>query len=226
MSDRTAPRIIGAVWLLYFVIGSVGGVLAQGGIVPGNTAGALGNILAHQTQYRAGVAVGLFANAVYVVLTALLYDLFAPVNRRLSLTAAFLSLVGCIVQIVATMLQLAPISLLRDSALAGVFTANELRAAALMCLKLNAQSFQISIPMFAMFEVALGYLIYKSPFIPRAFGVLLFVAGLVWMTYFWPPLFNTFRYVALPFAGLTELAFAIWLLVRGVDGVARRPAGT
>jgi len=220
------PRIIGAVWLLYFVTGSVAGYLAQGGIVPGNTAGALTNILAHPTQYRAGVAVGLFANALYVVLTALLYDLFAPVNRGLSLTAAFLSLVGCIVQIVATTLQLAPISLLRDSALAGVFTADGLRAAAVMCLKLYALSFQISVVMFAMFEVVLGYLIYKSSFIPRVFGILFLVAGLVWMTYLWPPLFNTFRYVALPFAGLTELAFAMWLVLRGADGVARQPAGT
>jgi Domain of unknown function (DUF4386) len=220
------PRIIGAVWLLYFVTGIVGSLLAQGGIIAGNTAGALTNILAHPTQYRAGVAVGLFANALYVVLTALLYDLFAPVNRGLSLTAAFLSLVGCTVQIVATMLQLAPISLLRDSALAGVFTTDGLRAAALMSLKLWAQSFQISIVMFAMFEVVLGYLIYKSSFTPRAFGILLLLAGLVSMTYFWPPFFNTFRYVALPFAGLAEIPFPMWLFVRGVDGVARRPAGT
>lgn len=210
-----SARVVGAVWLLYFATGIVGGLLAQGGMVPGNTAGALANILAHQTQYRAGVAVGLFANGLYVLLTALLYGLFAPLNRSLSAMAAFLSLVGCIVQIVATMLQLAPIAILRDTVLAGVFTADQLRAVAVMCLKQYGQSYQISLVMFAMFEVVLGYLIYRSTFIPRVFGILFIVAGLSWMTYFWPPLGNTMRYFTLPFAGLAEFAFPIWLVVRG-----------
>ena len=221
-SPRPAARVVGAVWLLYVATGIVGGLLAQGGITPANTAAALTNILSHQTQYRAGVAVGLFANALYVVLTALLYGLFAPVNRSLSMTAAFLSLVGCVVQILATMLQLAPISFLRDTALATVFTTDQLRAAALVCLKLYGQTFQISVVMFAMFEVVLGYLIYRSTFSPRVFGILFLVAGLTWMTYFWPPLGNAISYVALPFAGLTELAFAIWLFVKGVDVPAWR----
>jgi hypothetical protein len=214
-SPRPAPRVVGSVWLLYFATGIVGGLLAQGGIIPGNSSAALANILAHQTQYRAGVAVGLFANALYVVLTALLYRLFAPVNRSLSLTAAFLSLVGCIVQIVATMLQLAPIALLRDTALAGVFTTDQVRAVALMCLKLHGQSYQISVVMFGMFEFVLGYLIYRSTLIPRAFGILFLVAGLTWMTYFWPPLTNAIRYFALPFAGLAEFALPLWLVIRG-----------
>jgi len=221
-SPLPAARVVGAVWLLYFATGIVGGLLGQGGIVPGNTAGALANILAHPTQYRAGVGVGLFANALYVVLTALLYGMFAPVNRSLSAMAAFLSLVGCIVQIVATMLQLAPIAILRDTALAGVFTTDQLRSVMAMCLKLYGQSYQISLVMFAMFEVVLGYLIYRSTFIPRAFGILFLVAGLSWMTYVWPPLGNAMRYFILPFGALAEFALPVWLVVKGLDVPAWR----
>jgi hypothetical protein len=221
-SPHPSPRIIGAVWLLYFVTSIVGGLLCQGGLVPGNTAAAFSNIVGHQTQYRAGVQVGLFAHALYVVLTALLYGLFARVSVSLSLTAAFLSLVGCIVEIFAAILQIAPVTFLRDSALRDVFTPDQVKAAALMSLKLWGQTFQMSIPMFALFEVVLGYLIYRSTFVPRFFGVLLMVAGLTWAAYFWPPLLSSIRSVALPFAGLAEIAFPVWLAVKGIDVPAWR----
>ena len=71
--------------------------------------------------------------------------------------------------------------------------------------------------MFALFEVVLGYLILRSAFVPRVFGVLLMVAGCTWAMYFWPPLLNSIRSVALPFAGLAEIAFPVWLVVKGID---------
>lgn len=222
MRPDPSPRIIGAVWLLYFVTSIVGGVLVQGSLVPGNTAAAFSNIVGHETQYRAGVHVGLFAHALYAVLTALLCGLFARVSLSLSLTAAFLSLVGCIVEIFAAILQIAPVTFLRDSTLGGVFTADQVNAAALMSLKLWGQTFQMSIPMFALFEVALGYLIYRSTFVPHFFGVLFILAGLTWAAYFWPPLLNSVRSVALPFAGLAEIAFPVWLVVKGINVPAWR----
>jgi len=221
-SPSPSPRVIGAVWLLYFVTSIIGGLLYQGGLVPGNTAAAFSNIVGHQTQYRAGVAFGLFAHALYVALTALLCGLFARVNRGLSLAAAFFSLVGCVVEIFATILQIAPVTLLRDTALGSVFTADQVKAAALMSLKLWGQTFQMSIPMFALFEVVLGYLIYRSRFAPRFFGVFLMLAGLTWAAYFWPPLLNSVRSVALPFAGLAEISFPVWLVVKGIDVPAWR----
>ena len=105
---RPTARTIGVVWMLYFLTAIVGGLLTKGLVVSTDAAATATHLLAHQPLYRAGVAVGLFANALYVALTALLYGLFAPVNRSISLTAALFSLVGCVVQIVATMLQLAP----------------------------------------------------------------------------------------------------------------------
>ena len=220
-SPRPSPRIIGAVWLLYFVTSMVGGLLFQGSLVPGNTAGAFANIVGHETQYRAGVQIGLFSHALYVVLTALVCGLFARVNFGISLTAAFLSLVGCIVEIFAAIFQIAPVAFLRASG-PQVFTADQVKAAALMSLTLWGRTFQMSIPMFALFELVLGYLIYRSTFVPRVFGVLLMAAGLTWALYFWPPLLNSVRGVALPFAGLAEIAFPVWLVVKGIDVPAWR----
>jgi hypothetical protein len=212
-----SPRLIGAIWLLYFVTSIAGGLLYQGSLVPGDTAAAFSNLVGHPTQYRAGVQLGLFAHALYVVLTALLCGLFARVNLGLALTAAFFSLTGCIVEIFATILQSAPVSFIRDSVLGGVFSADQVKAVALTSLKLWGQSYQMSIPMFALFELVLGILVYRSRLVPRVFGVLLMAAGLIWALYFWPPLLTAIRGVALPFAGLAEIAFPVWLLVKGAN---------
>jgi hypothetical protein len=44
---------------------------------------------------RLGFVAGLIAGVCYIAVTLLFYYIFKPVNRRLSLLAAFLSLVGC-----------------------------------------------------------------------------------------------------------------------------------
>jgi hypothetical protein len=59
--------------------------------------------------FRLGLATGLIATACYIAVTALFYDLFKPVNRSLSLLAAFFSLVGCAILAFASLFQLAPL---------------------------------------------------------------------------------------------------------------------
>jgi hypothetical protein len=54
-----------------------------------------------------GLVANLLANACYIAVTLLFYDLFKPVNRNLSLLAAFFSLVGCAIGVLS-LLNLAP----------------------------------------------------------------------------------------------------------------------
>src|SRR4051812_6472215 len=92
-----SPRTIGWVWVLYFLTGIVGTLLTKGIIVPTDAVSTANNILAHANLYRAGFAVDLVANLIYIALTALLFGFFRRVNPRLALLAAFFSLVGCTV---------------------------------------------------------------------------------------------------------------------------------
>ncbi|MBZ5548845.1 MAG: DUF4386 domain-containing protein [Acidobacteriia bacterium] len=59
-----------------------------------------------------GLRTDIIAFASYIALTALLYELFKPVSRSLSLGAAFFSLVACVVQAVSSLFHLAPLVLL------------------------------------------------------------------------------------------------------------------
>lgn len=72
-------RLTGAVYLVYFVIAIGTELVSSRGPA---TLGKVGNLLAY---------------AVYALVTLLFFLLFNPVNRKLSLVAALLSLTGCVV---------------------------------------------------------------------------------------------------------------------------------
>jgi uncharacterized protein DUF4386 len=216
-SPRPNARAIGVVYLLYFLTAIFGAFLMNGLVIPGDAAATANSLLAHETLYRSGFAVGLIANAFYIALTALFYGLFEPVNRSISLLAAFFSLVGCAIQIFGGLFQLAPFVILGDSQFLGAFTVEQLQAAALLSLKLYSQTFSISFVLFALYDLLIGYLIFRSTFLPRILGALLMFAGLGWLTVLWSPLATALSSYVVGLGGLAEILLMLWLLAKGVN---------
>jgi hypothetical protein len=76
-----------------------------------------------------------------------------------------------------------------------------------------------------------GYLIYRSTFLPRIIGLLMVVAGLAYLILLWPPLATSLYPFNLALAAPGEISLLLWLLVRGVNAPAwkeaasRSPAG-
>ena len=217
-SSTPSPRTIGWVWIIYFLTGVVGALLTRGIIVSTDAAATANNILAHASLYRAGFAVDLVANLIYVALTALLFGFFRRVNPTLALLAAFFSLVGCTVQIVGELLRLAPTVVLTNPQLARAFGAQQVQASALLSVILYRSVFQISFVLFACFMLVTGFLMLRSTFLPRWLGWWWIAGAATWMTFLWPPL-ATAIWPLLIAGGAAELAFPVWLLVRGVHGV-------
>jgi hypothetical protein len=216
-SPRPTARITGVIYLLYFLTAVLGEFFLRGLVVDGDAAATAHNILAHQPLFRLGLATGLIATAGYIAVTALFYDMFKPVNRSLSLLAAFFSLVGCAILAFASLFQLAPLIVLGGSQYLSVFKVEQLRALALMFLELNTQANSICVVFFGIYCLLIGYLIFKSTFLPRILGALMALAGLGWLTFLYPPLANHLSPYNLVLGFLAELSFCLWLLVMGVN---------
>ncbi len=161
-SPRLKARTAGIFWLMVFLAGSLA-LFLGGGVVFS--------------------AANIVAPLCYIVVTLLLYDLLKPVNRSVSLLAAFFGLVGCAVSLFG----LTPFILLRDLVFFG-----------LHCL-------------------LVGYLIFRSTFLPRILGALMAFAGLGWLTFLWPPLAKYLSPYNLAPGMLGEGLLILWLLVFGVD---------
>ena len=88
-------RVIGLVWLVYFLTAIPGQALLE-------------------RSRDAGIALSVVSTICYVALTALLFRLLEPVDRNLAVVAAFVALTGCALTAVATLLQTAPTTELTD----------------------------------------------------------------------------------------------------------------
>jgi hypothetical protein len=186
-------------------------------VVSGDPAATAANILAHERLFRMALAADILGVAAYVVVTALFYDLFKPVNRSLSLAAAFFSLVGCAVQLFAGVFDLGSLGVLRGAQYSSAFKVEQLQAMAQLLLQLHAQGFSIAIVFFGFYCLLIGYLIFRSTFLPRIIGVLMALAGLAYVT----NNLAMFLSLALPMqlahavpvlGGLGELSLMLWLL--------------
>jgi Domain of unknown function (DUF4386) len=84
-------------------------------------------------------------------------------------------------------------------------------------LNLNAAAFNIYLVFFGLWCVLIGYLIFRSTFLPRILGVLLAIDGLGWMLFLSPPLAqHLFLFIAVA-SGLAEIPLMLWLIVVGVN---------
>jgi hypothetical protein len=214
-SPPSSPRTIGWVWILYFATGILGTLLTRGILIPTDAVATANNILAHANLWRAGFAVDLVANLIYIALTALVFGLFRPVNPIFALMAAFFSLAGCTVQIAGELLRLTPSVVLTNTQLASGFGAQQLQAASLLSLILYRSVFQISFVLFACFELVTGFLILKSTFLPRWIGWWWIAGGIGGLTFLWSPL-ATAIWPLLLALGAGEFVLPVWLLVKGV----------
>lgn len=214
---RPRARITGVVYLLYFLTAIFGEFFMRGLVVSGDAAATANNILAHQPLFRLGLATGLIATACYVAVTALFYDLFKHVNRSLSLLAAFFSLVGCAILAFASLFRSAPLVILGGGHYLSDFKVEQLRALASLFLELYGQAVNICFVFFGVYCLLIGYLIFKSAFLPRILGVLMAFAGLGWLTFLSPPLANNFSPYIQVLGIFAEGSLMLWLLVMGVN---------
>jgi hypothetical protein len=217
-SPKARARLAGVFQALEGLTSSWGQVTVLGGLlVVGNAAATAGNILQHETLFRWGFASSLLGVAFHLGWGFLFYQLFRPVNRSVSLCAAFVIIVTCALQAVTALLYFAPWLVLTAGSPLSALTQPQLQALAYLFLKLNGLTFDTCLVFFGLWCVLTGYLIFRSTFLPRILGVLLAIDGLGWMTFVWPPL-GHYLFPAIAVAcGLAEIPLQLWLLIFGVN---------
>ncbi len=218
-SPRSLARLAGVFQGLEGATSAFGQVFILGKLVVFSSAAATAaNILGHERLFWLGFASCIIGVAFHIAWALLLYDLLKPVNRRLSLLAVFVILVGCAIQALTILLYLAPLIVLQGGSSLSAFSAEQLQALAFVFLRLNAYAFDIYLVFFGLWCVLIGFLIFRSTFLPRILGVLLAISGLGWMINLSPSLASHLfiPYIAVASA-LGEIPLFLWLLVFGVN---------
>ena len=225
--DEAPPQLLarlGGVLYLYIIVAGVFAELFVRSklVIPGDAAATAGNILANESLFRIGFSGELLHLSFDVAVAVILYALFRPVDRNIALLAAFMRLACDLVLAIASLSHFAALRLLAGSDYLAAVPVEQLQAFALLAMKLHADGYAISLVFFGFACLALGYLIIRSGFFPRAIGALMAVAGVCYLV-------NSFAHALNPTFAATlfpalfvpifvaELSLALWLTVKGVD---------
>lgn len=216
VSPRFKARAVG---VSYLVMIALGGIQALAGRLPASSDAAVtaANILSHQSTVYVGFACDLLVVVSYIVVTALLYELFEPVSRVISLLAAFFSLVGCATQACASLFRIAPLTILTAAQSSTGIKKEHVDTLAYLLLKLYSPAYGIALIFFASYLVVIGWLIFRSTFMPRLLGAVVAFEGIAWLPFLWPPLAKYLFRAILVLAGLGEGSLVLWLLIVGVN---------
>ena len=222
-SIKKTARIAGVLYLIMIIAGGFAEAFVREGLtVSGDAVATAHNILASEQMYRFGFVADLLVIICSTFLTLIFYILFKPVNRNLSLLALIFSIVATAVMAINLLNQLAPLLLLHKTSYLKAFTIEQLQTLSLFFLNLQQQGYGISLLLFAFYFPIIGWLVYKSNFIPRIIGILYTLAGVGYLTnslamFLFPHLAaNLFPYVLLP-AFIGEVSMSIWLIVKGIN---------
>jgi hypothetical protein len=218
VSPRFKARVAGVFEALEGLTSAYGQVVVLGRlVVAGNAAATAADIVGHERLFWLGFHIAPSRRCFHIVWVFHFYKLFKPVDKGVSLLAAFVGLVVCAMQALTGLLYLAPLLILLGGSSLSAFTEPQLQALALIFLKLNSSAFDVDLVFFGLWCTLTGYLIIRSTFLPRVLGILLATDGLGWMLYIYPPLaYHLFPIIATASA-LAEFPLQLWLIVFGVN---------
>jgi hypothetical protein len=218
MSPLFKARMGGFCWLMCFLTSIYPLMISGRLIVAGDPATTAANLLANETLFRLGTASILLSTAFYIGATLFVYEVLRPVNRSLSLLAAFFSLVACAVGALSCVFDLMPFILLKGAPyLTAAFTVEQLQALTMMFLNVRVQANDIALVLFGLHCLGVGYLIFRSNFMPRVIGILMLVAGTCWLTFLMPAIAKSLAPFNMMPGALGEVSLALWLLIKGVN---------
>lgn len=185
-------------------------------VISNNIAQTVQNITAHRGLFAAAILCYLVEFIEDIVIAWALYVLLVPVNRAISLLTAWFRLMYTAVAFFGMLKLVAVFRLLTAPDYLVAFGENPLRAEVKLFLGTFRDDWSIGLVLFGIHLMLLGYLIYRSGYIPKWLGILLVVDGLGWVIdslrpYLYPN--ARLRFLFLTFFG--EIFLMLWLLIRG-----------
>lgn len=222
-SPQAYARTGGVLYLIIIVAGILGELFIRGKIiVSGDAAATAHNIMASQSLWRIGIAGDLIMHVCDVPLALIFYVLLRPVSKNLALLVVLFNLVQTAVMVANEIVLLVPLFLLGGAEYLKSVDPHQLQALSYVSLKVFDYGFGVGLIFFGCECITLGYLIFRSGYLPRILGVLMPLAGLSYLTNSFALLLvpavaaKLFPAILLP-AFVAETSLCLWLLVKGVN---------
>ena len=189
-------------------------------IVEGNAAQTVDNLLANETIFRIGIFGEVMIFSIEILLVALLYTIFKRVNKYYSLVGAISRFGMVAIMGVNVVIYLAILPIINNPELLVGFTGEQLDSLVLLLFNIHEYAVYVWGVFFAIHLAVLGYLIFKSEFVPRVIGYLIMIGSVGYLFDSLRVFFNIENgiiinafSILLVASIIGELSFTIWLLI-------------
>jgi hypothetical protein len=190
-------------------------VVLEALVTPGDAARTATDLLASKGLFQLGIAGWVLIAALDAIVAWALFRVFRPVSQRLAIAAASARVIytGILGFAIAQLVE--PLRLLNDQA-SSVGSSAALQAQVLQKVEAFRDVYDAGLFLFGIHLMLIGYLAYRSGYVPKMLGGLVGIAGFGYV----------FDSVAVALAldlsfrisvitGMGELVLAFWLVIRG-----------
>lgn len=217
-TNKKTARVAGLLYFLFIVATAIAKVSRTKLIIYGNASATGKNILASEGLFRIGFLSDILSGILFLSAAWALYVLLKQVNKNVALLFLLLNLGGVAIQCMNMLNLFSAVLLLSGAEYLKGFQSDQLQGLAMLFLNLHENGFMIAQFFFAAWLLPLGYLVYKSGFLPKILGIVLVVESFAWLLYplqffLFPSGFIATLSSAVGFIG--EFSLTLWLLIMG-----------
>ncbi len=221
LSKDKVARITGGFYLAFILASVLADQLGHIGL--GESQQVYRAIVTNVGSFRLGLVIALISAFLFLMAAWGLFVLLRPVNEDLALLFLLLNAVGVAIQC-ASMFPLISAVLQGDGGShMQAYSSAQLEGLAYLSINVYKTGFVTAQLFFGTWLFPLGYLVYKSGFLPRFLGVLLILDGfgvLIWfLQALLLPTYPAISYPGLAVSFVAEVGLGLWLLVKGVKVV-------
>lgn len=220
-------RITGGLYVAFILAMFVADMVGHIGIAEVDQAYTI--LTTDPQQFTVGLVFSLVSAFLFVLAAWGLYVLLRPVNPELALLFLLLNAIGVAIQVASYFPLIFAVLSTDASGIAQVFSTDQIEGLQYSSLNLYKLSFVTAQLFFGTWLFPLGYLVYRSGFMPKWLGVLLLLDGVAIVFWFFQALLlpdnPALSYPGLALSLIAEAGLGLWLLVKGVgdDGEISKP---
>lgn len=219
MNPNTLARITGFLYLLMIPLGILGIIYVPVTlIVSGDVGATVNNIMENELLFRSAIVAALSIQIVQIFLVLALYKLLKPANKNIAAFMVISILVAVPIAMFNELNHFAVLILLSGADYLTAFSPEQIQAFVAMFLDFHEHGILIAQIFWGIWLFPMGYLVFKSGYLPRIIGILLMIGCFGYMLDSFILFFNPdFDLTISGFTFVGEVLLPLWLVIKGVN---------
>ena len=217
ISLKNSAIIAGLGLLLMAIIAPIANfVIIQGLIDPTDVAKTVSNISASNGLFRLGIGLFMLVALLDIIVAWALYIYLIPVNKHLSLLAAWLRLIYATILVVVLINLLNVLQLINGADYLTGFSIAQMQAQVMVSLNIFTHGWEFGLIIFGFHLLLLGYLMLKAGYMRKILGILIILAAFGYLIDGFGKLLSADYDISISiYTFIGEVILIFWLLIKG-----------